>query len=259
MHPSFLMLLAYVDECDSTGSRTEDVCSETARSEVDGRQALCKKGKENDGASVSRAVLSAPLAARSIKPSALAPNSVWLSGGTACLTISDPLPGAGTLPNPESRSTSSGELRSVENLMSEVTSKVAAAAKGVSHVSLTPANPRLPGFCVDDWFLPQKLPYKVRDHFKDKRKYWKRLKQIITGEECEEAPVCVPTYANIEAGPSVYPAKKYCDITGFEAPYTDPKTKIRYATAELYPVVRSLPTSVVQACLAIRTAPKAFR
>jgi len=111
---------------------------------------------------------------------------------------------------------------------------------------------------MDDWFLPMKLPFKARDYFKDK-KYWKRLKQIITGQESERSPTWKPTYENIEAGPSVYPAKKYCDITGFEAPYTDPKTKIRYATAELYPVVRSLPTDVVQACLAIRMAQKAFR
>lgn len=39
--------------------------------------------------------------------------------------------------------------------------------------------------------------------------------------------------ANITAPPSTFPAKKYCDITGYEAPYTH-RTGIRYADASVY-------------------------
>lgn len=65
---------------------------------------------------------------------------------------------------------------------------------------------------------------------------------------------CRPTYVNIEAPPSVLPPKKYCDITGYEAPYTDPGTRLRYASAPLFPLIRSLPNETVQAFLAVRGA-----
>ena len=38
----------------------------------------------------------------------------------------------------------------------------------------------------------------------------------------------------------MYPAKKYCDITGQPARYTDPKTKLRYADATVFEVQRYL-------------------
>ncbi|KAJ7737311.1 hypothetical protein B0H16DRAFT_1572066 [Mycena metata] len=36
----------------------------------------------------------------------------------------------------------------------------------------------------------------------------------------------VLTYTSIEAPLSLLPQKHYCDITGLEAPYTDPATKL---------------------------------
>ena len=42
------------------------------------------------------------------------------------------------------------------------------------------------------------------------------------------------------APPSLLPAKKYCDITGLHASYTDPKTKLRYKGLEVWHVVRGL-------------------
>ena len=52
----------------------------------------------------------------------------------------------------------------------------------------------------------------------------------------------VATYTNIESAPSLHPAhqKHYCDITGLPAPYTDPKTRLRYHNKEVFDVVRSL-------------------
>lgn len=65
-----------------------------------------------------------------------------------------------------------------------------------------------------------------------------------------------PTYTNIESAPSFHPSsqKKYCDITGLPAPYTDPKTRLRYHNKELYGVIRTMPTNVSEGYLAARGA-----
>lgn len=105
-----------------------------------------------------------------------------------------------------------------------------------------------------DLFVPRRLPFKRKNKFRDGKRYWKRLKQISTLENNEPSTPNLPKYATIEAGPSLYPAKKYCDLTGQVAKYVDPKTKLRYANKELFAVVRSLPNDVVQGMLAIRNA-----
>lgn len=43
-----------------------------------------------------------------------------------------------------------------------------------------------------------------------------------------------------DAHPSLLPTKKYCDITGLPARYTDPKTKLRYHDLEVFNVIRQL-------------------
>jgi INO80 complex subunit C len=65
-----------------------------------------------------------------------------------------------------------------------------------------------------------------------------------------------PTYTNIESAPSFHPSsqKKYCDITGLPAPYTDPKTRLRYHNKELYGTIRMMPQNVYEAYLAARGA-----
>jgi len=59
---------------------------------------------------------------------------------------------------------------------------------------------------------------------------------------------------NIEVGPSIAPKKKYSDISGLEATYTDPKTKLRYATVEEYKQLKNMSHEVVQATLSLRGA-----
>ena len=44
---------------------------------------------------------------------------------------------------------------------------------------------------------------------------------------------------SVEAPPSLLPAKKYCDVTGLPALYTDPKSKLRYHSTEIYELIRS--------------------
>ncbi|EKM77540.1 hypothetical protein AGABI1DRAFT_115119 [Agaricus bisporus var. burnettii JB137-S8] len=67
-------------------------------------------------------------------------------------------------------------------------------------------------------------------------------------EEDEETP----TYTSIEAPPSIWPQKRYCDITGLEAPYTDPATGLRYHDKSVYEVVRNLSASTAKEYLSAR-------
>ncbi|KAI4212752.1 MAG: hypothetical protein LQ351_004645 [Letrouitia transgressa] len=64
------------------------------------------------------------------------------------------------------------------------------------------------------------------------------------------------TYTNIESAPSLHPAhqKHYCDITGLPAPYTDPKTRLRYHSREIFELVRGLPQGVAEKYLEARGA-----
>lgn len=71
---------------------------------------------------------------------------------------------------------------------------------------------------------------------------------------CSRSAVFSLAVVNIEAPPSVYPPKKYCDVTGRLARYTDPKTKLHYADAAAFAAVRRLSTEQVQARLALRRA-----
>lgn len=64
------------------------------------------------------------------------------------------------------------------------------------------------------------------------------------------------TYTNIESAPSLHPGhqKHYCDITGLPAPYTDPKTRLRYHDKEVFGVVRSLTQGAAEKYLEARGA-----
>uniref|UniRef100_A0A1J3GPF4 INO80 complex subunit C n=1 Tax=Noccaea caerulescens TaxID=107243 RepID=A0A1J3GPF4_NOCCA len=83
---------------------------------------------------------------------------------------------------------------------------------------------------------------------------WKHLKQILQAENFQDYPPEEPNYMNIESPPSTQPGKRICDITGYEAPYVDPRTNLRYANAEVFKTVRSLSTEQVHQYLSIRNA-----
>ncbi|XP_072961783.1 protein EIN6 ENHANCER [Typha angustifolia] len=110
--------------------------------------------------------------------------------------------------------------------------------------------------------LPAVLPFK-RVQMSDKYpkgqargRHWKHLKQIL---QAENYPPDQPNYLNIESPPSMYPSKKYCDITGFEAPYVDPRTNLRYANPDVFKRIRMLPDEYVQRYLALRNAAVVLR
>ncbi|KAL2832569.1 hypothetical protein BDW59DRAFT_106230 [Aspergillus cavernicola] len=64
------------------------------------------------------------------------------------------------------------------------------------------------------------------------------------------------TYTNIESAPSLHPSQQrpYCDLTGLPAPYTDPKTRLRYHDKEVFSVVRNLAQGVPESYLELRAA-----
>ncbi|OXB71912.1 UNVERIFIED_CONTAM: hypothetical protein H355_007456, partial [Colinus virginianus] len=67
----------------------------------------------------------------------------------------------------------------------------------------------------------------------------------------------IPLYRldfNIDAPPSFKPAKKYSDISGLPANYTDPQSKLRFSTIEEFAYIRMLPSDVVTGYLALRKA-----
>jgi INO80 complex subunit C len=64
------------------------------------------------------------------------------------------------------------------------------------------------------------------------------------------------TYTNIESAPSLHPSsqRRYCDVTGLSAPYTDPKTRLRYHNREMFALIRQLGQSTTEQYLAARGA-----
>ena len=64
------------------------------------------------------------------------------------------------------------------------------------------------------------------------------------------------TYTNIESAPSLHPSsqRRYCDITGLPAPYTDPKTRLRYHNGEIFGVIRSMREGAPELYLGARGA-----
>lgn len=87
-----------------------------------------------------------------------------------------------------------------------------------------------------------------------KNRTWKNLKQILALERTLPWTVNDPNYFSIDAPPSLKPAKKYSDISGLPANYTDPQTKLRFTSSEEFSYIRLLPTDVVTGYLALRKA-----
>lgn len=115
----------------------------------------------------------------------------------------------------------------------------------------------------------------------NKKRTWKSLKQILATErtlqwsdtavtcklKCNLIVVflniheCLLKYSptrildsSINAPPSFRPAKKYSDISGLPANYTDPQTKLNYHNAEEFAFIRTFPGDIIYGYLALRGA-----
>ncbi|XP_074555553.1 protein EIN6 ENHANCER isoform X2 [Curcuma longa] len=117
-----------------------------------------------------------------------------------------------------------------------------------------------PEVAGSEMVLPMILPFKrVQMSGKypkgqSRGRQWKHLKQILQAENYASLPADEPNYLNIESPPSMYPSKKYCDITGFEAHYIDPRTTLRYANPGVFKRIRGLSDDQIQRYLALRNA-----
>jgi INO80 complex subunit C len=79
-----------------------------------------------------------------------------------------------------------------------------------------------------------------------------RLNYMVSLENYHLHPVSAVTYTNIECGPSLRPASHFCDLSGYPAKYSDPRTKLRYYSAAEFNNVRMLSEQAVQEYLAVR-------
>ncbi|KAG5719372.1 Chromatin-remodeling complex subunit ies6 [Termitomyces sp. T112] len=88
---------------------------------------------------------------------------------------------------------------------------------------------------------------------RDRLEREKRRQEKLDGDAMDvDGEEDMPSYTSIEAPPSLLPHKHYCDITGLEAPYTDPATGLRYHDKSVYDVIKNLSTSSAKEYLATR-------
>ncbi|KAH9075596.1 hypothetical protein EDB83DRAFT_2259061 [Lactarius deliciosus] len=140
------------------------------------------------------------------------------------------------------------------------------------------ATPQIPTLAEQLSILSAPRPFKNPAYTKNASRRTKNLKTVLGQErererlerekrrkEREEAmevdgatsvsPVVeddMPSYLSIEAPPSVLPQRRYCDITGLEAPYTDPITGLRFHDKSIYELIKGLSTSAAKDYLGAR-------
>ncbi|SCU86200.1 LAME_0D04940g1_1 [Lachancea meyersii CBS 8951] len=96
------------------------------------------------------------------------------------------------------------------------------------------------------WKKPHRRHKATRQLITDE---WKR----ITNDAEKHKDKNLLTYFNVEAPPSVYPTKKYCDITGLKANYKSPGNGLRFCNSEVYSlVIKPMAPGVDQEYLKLR-------
>jgi INO80 complex subunit C len=95
------------------------------------------------------------------------------------------------------------------------------------------------------------LPFKNPNF---KRSKEKNFKQILLFEKTIEGEPDNLDFLRIGALPSLKPKKKYCDLSGLVAIYTDPKTLLHYFNATYYHKIQQLSDDQVKKYLELRNA-----
>ncbi|KAF8480781.1 hypothetical protein DFH94DRAFT_427931 [Russula ochroleuca] len=136
------------------------------------------------------------------------------------------------------------------------------------------ATPQIPTLAEQLSILSAPRPFKNSAYTKNASRRTKNLKAVLGQERERErlereqrravreeamevdggavAGDDMPSYLSIEAPPSVLPQRRYCDITGLEAPYTDPITGLRFHDKSIYELIKSLSASASKDYLAAR-------
>ncbi|CAK8678953.1 unnamed protein product [Clavelina lepadiformis] len=130
------------------------------------------------------------------------------------------------------------DLKENENTSNEL--------KNVPQQTEEVAKPRQEPLCF-------KNPKYRENGFSTRTKVWKNLKQIMNAQKSQSSNGEV-TYASIDAPPPVKPVKKYSDISGLPAFYTDPHTKLRYSNSDEYRQIQHISSDTVVGLLALRQA-----
>lgn len=82
----------------------------------------------------------------------------------------------------------------------------------------------------------------------------RNLRQLLNAESQYHWPEDAVLYNQIEAPPSLLPGIKVSDISGIPTSLQDPITKLRYATADEYVMIKDLPSDSVKGYLQLRNA-----
>ncbi|KAH8860295.1 INO80 complex subunit C [Schistosoma japonicum] len=85
-----------------------------------------------------------------------------------------------------------------------------------------------------------------------KKTNFKCIKQVLNAEsQISYLPDAV-LYSHLNAPPCVHPPMKVSDLSGMPTTYTDPSTKLNYATCSEFRRIRYLPQHVVNGYLALK-------
>ncbi|KNE60770.1 hypothetical protein AMAG_06128 [Allomyces macrogynus ATCC 38327] len=124
--------------------------------------------------------------------------------------------------------------------------------------------------CAPMDVLPAPKPFKKNAHFVSGVKKYRALPNLLShqqtvdaakaaavaaelGEEATSpASVVGPSYTSIRAAPSVRPNRKYCDVTGLPANYTDPVSGLHYYDKEVYQYIKGLSSGALQQYMRLR-------
>ena len=86
----------------------------------------------------------------------------------------------------------------------------------------------------------------------NKKKRWRNYKQLVLAERAQKWKHDDPTFTSIDAPPPLKPPKKYADVSGMPAKYTDPLSGMHFSSSGEYELIRTLPSDIIQGYLAIR-------
>ncbi|KAJ8076906.1 chromatin-remodeling complex subunit ies6 [Marasmius tenuissimus] len=135
------------------------------------------------------------------------------------------------------------------------------------------STPQIPSLAEQLSYLHEPRPFKNPNYTKNVNRRAKNLKNVLTqerereraererrlqekaengGMEVDGEDTEIPTYTSIEAPPSFLPQKHWCDITGLEAPYTDPTTGLRYHDKDVFTLIKGMSASIAKDYLSAR-------
>jgi len=81
---------------------------------------------------------------------------------------------------------------------------------------------------------------------------WRNMKQIIDRENFHLMAADTPTYVSIRSAPSSLPVRKYCDVSGLPAAYTDPRTRLHFHSTSEYKQIQAQSTDTIKIMLELR-------